>query len=200
MPEQQPKPINFSENTFEFFGPSCKCEVGTTFTQEREERYTFHLYPIDETIYYAYKAEKGLISSKHKSTRKGMEVFPSLLAIKDSNPKSVKAFIENHGFFFPLNSSKHIEIEAEPFLVLVNRLRATVFLMEAIVEANTDYNKILALTLFLLLEPQTNVELSNEDGTFSTYISEIGHYWHNINEIKERELLHDVEGYNVNEE
>lgn len=177
MSEGSPKKVIFAQNDFEFSGTACECKVGNTFTSEGDERHIFYLYPKDEKIYYAYVTGKGLVSSKHESLSQGREVLPELLAIKTNNPKSVKTFIEKHGFFLPLDLNGHIQIEAKPLFEMINRLKATVFLMMAIVEAKADYEKILALTLYLLLSPQTSIKLPDSHEPFLTYQHDMGRVW-----------------------
>lgn len=177
MSEAFPQKVSFAQNNFEFTGTVCECKVGTTFTSEGDERHIFYLYPKDETIYYAYVTDQGLVSSKHESFSQSRKVLPELLAIKTNNPKSVKAFIEKHGFFLPLDLNGHIHIEAQPLFEMINRLKATVFLMMAIVEAKADYEKILALTLYLLLSPQTSIKLPNSHEPFLTCQHDMGRVW-----------------------
>lgn len=177
MSEVSPRKVFFAQNNFNFSVTACKCEVGTTFTSEGDERHIFHLYPKDETIYYAYVTGKGLVSSKHESFSQSKEVLPELLAIKTNNPKSVKAFIEKHGFFLPLDLNGHIQIEEQPLFEIINRLKATVFLMMATAEAKVDYEKILALTLYLLLSPQTHIKLQDGYEPFLTCQHDMGRVW-----------------------
>lgn len=177
MAEVFPKKVSFAQNNFEFSGTACECKVGTTFTSEGDERNIFYLYPKDETIYYAYVAGTGLVSSKHESFSQSREVLPGLLEIKTNNSKSVKAFIEKHGFFLPLDLNGHIHIEAQPLFEMINRLKATVFLMMAIAEAKADYEKILALTLYLLLSPQISIKLPDGHEPFLTCQHDMGRVW-----------------------
>lgn len=177
MSEVFPKKVYFAQNNFDFSGTACECKVGTSFTSEGDERHKFYLYPKDETIYYVYVTDKGLVSSKDKSFSQSKEVMPELLAIKTNNPKSVRVFVEKHGFFLPLDSNGHIQMEAKPLFELIHRLQATVFLMRAIVEAKADYEKILALTLYLLLSPQTSIQLPNSNEPFLTCQHDIGRIW-----------------------
>lgn len=199
MPEE-PKKIIFADCTFVFSSPACKCKVGTTYTPEGCERYVFHLYPKDEVLNFAYVAGKGLVNLKYGSVNKGKDVLSELLSIKSGNPKTIKIFIERHGFLLPIAPKKHSVVEAEPLFELINRLQATVFLMGAIAEAKINYEKILALTLYLLLSPQTSIELENEyDGPYTTCESEIVHYLQNPHEIPWRVLPLEDEAYAMNE-
>jgi hypothetical protein len=188
----------FSDSIFEFSGISCKCEVGNTFTESGDAKYEFYLYPKEEIIYYAYKAGIGLISNKSKNFDGSKEVLPDLLAIKPDEPMPVKKFFETHGYILPLEQNKHTNIRAELLFGLINRLKATVSLMASIVEVDADYEKLLSLTLFLLLEPQIQTNYG-EHGKFESWLSEINSCWHNINNIPERIINHETENYDLSQ-
>lgn len=174
-----PKKIIFEHNIFEFSATACECKIGTNYTPAGDVRHVFYLYPQSCSIYYTYAAGKGLVSSKDKKMGKGREVIPDLLAIKGEDWEGVKAFIERHGFLSPLDFDSHLEVEGEPLLEFFVRLRTTMVLMQAIADENAHYEKILALTLYLLLSPQVKIDLPKGRGQLATCPHEMGQLWNN---------------------
>ena len=181
--------IFFANSTFSFSGASCDCEVDTVHPSKGVQKHIFRLYPSDQMLHYAYKSGQGLVSSKSKDMARGREVLPELLTIKDGDVEGVKTFFMKHGFLLSLDPSEGNSVDAEPLFEFINRLKATVSLMSTIVETNTDYTKMLALTMYLLLSPQTSIELPNWENPFSSYESEMSCYWHNTGKVQERTAL-----------
>lgn len=197
--------ISFANNDFEFSSSACDCEVDITHPSKSVTKYTYRLYPKEDTLHYAYIAGQGLVNKKRKGAARGKDVLADLLAVKDDDSKAVKTFIEEHGFFLPLVPNENNWIESDSLFGLINRLKATVSLLSALGECNANYEKITALTLYLLLTPQFNGELSDGYPKVTTCPHRIGQVWNNTdrtNEIVQRmdvEKFYNEMGYNVND-
>lgn len=165
-----------------FDSVACDCEIGVIPLSKGIIKHMFHLYPRDEKLFFDYKAGKELVNVTKDGPAVDGEVLPDLLAIRDENVEDIKAFIEKHGFFLPLNLSENNSVDAEFLFTLINRLKATVSLMSAL-GANgeaIDYKKIIALTLYLLLAPQINIEFTSGHGQFATCPHDMGRVWSGI--------------------
>jgi hypothetical protein len=184
---------------FEFSLAACDCEVDVTHPSKGVSKYTFRLYPKDELIYYAYIAERGLVSKGRNGAVNGRAVMPDLLAIKDDDAKAVVVFIERHGFFLPLDKNEDNAIDSEQLFGLINRIKATVALMSALGETRTDYKQILALTLHLLLSPTISIQLPNFATAFPTCPHDVGQVWNGVYPINGHMIQSEDAGYNVDE-
>lgn len=171
--------ILFANSTFEFSSYACDCEVDITHPSKGVTRHTYRLYPKEESIYYAYIPKEGLVSKKRKGANNGIAVLQDLLAIKDDDSKAVKTFIEKHGFFMALDVNENNSIDSDILFGLINRLKATISLMSAIGENKTSYEKIIALSLYLLLTPQLSIKLSDGNKKTTTCPHKIGQIWNN---------------------
>lgn len=184
--------IFFANSAFRFSSSDCDCEVDILHPSKGVTKHIYRLYPKEDMLYYAYIAKQGLVSKKRNGAVEGRSVLPDLLAIKDDDSKAVKAFIEKHGFFLPLDPNENNSVESDPLFGLINRLKATVSLMSALGEVTIDYKQVIALTMYLLFTPQTSINLDNGyDGPFYTCPHEAGYVWQNIDSISE--LIRQVE-------
>ena len=198
MPEFSQK-IFYANSDFEFASVACDCEVDVTHPSKGVTKHIFRLYPKEDTIYYAYIAERGLVSKNKDGALNGRAVLPDLLAIQNGDAKAVKAFIEQHGFFLPLDPNEDNAIDAELLFGLINRLKATVALMSALGEPKTDYKRVLGLTLYLLLSSTIEIQLPNFQSPFYTCIHDVGQAWNGVYVINESVLRVEDVGYNVDE-
>lgn len=191
------KPSKKSIFTNIFDSIACDCEVDTIHPVKGVTKNIIRLYPKDYKHSYAYKNGKELISINADGATFGRAVLPDFLAIKDD--KTIKSFIERHGYPFPFEPNGDNSVESESFFSFLHRLDSTVNLMAALGEGGNDYKKILALTLYLLLTPQTSIEFKNGWEPFCTCYHEIGYVWNNLNVVSERTLHQENETYNIEE-
>ena len=198
MPELSQK-IFHANSDFEFSSLACDCEVDVTHPSKGVTNHTFRLYPKSDVIYYAYIAGRGLVSKSRDGAVDGRAVLPDLLAIKDDDANAAEKFIEQHGFFLPLDPNADNAIDADQLFGLVDRLKATVTLMSALGEPKLDYKQILALTLYLLLSPTISIQLPNYETPFPTCTHEVGQVWNGVYAINENILRSEDVGYNVDE-
>ena len=172
---------------FKFTNMACDCEVDITRPSKGIIYHIFRLYPRDDVIDFVYTNKQGLVNKKYSTAGRRNAVLFDLLAIKDGDTKAVKKYIEKYGFFLPLDPNGNNSIESECLFVLINRLQATVSLMLTLSKKKMNYEQVLALTMYLLLSPQTKIGLPPyENEPFCTYEHEMGYYWHNTISISER--------------
>jgi len=194
------KKETYTISHFEFSLPSCECEVDKIHPSKGIVKHIFHLYPSDDVIRFMYVSGQGLVGKKSNTSR-SCAVLPDMLSIKNGDIKGLQQFLEKYGFFLRLLSNESVSVDAEHLFGLINRISATVSLMSAL--TTTNYNQILSLTMYLLLSPEIHIKLPDESNPFTSYVSELGYYFSNINEIPECKLHpepssgHVGEGYHI---
>lgn len=129
---------NFISGGIVFNSIACDCEIGVTPLSKGRAKHVFHLYPKDERLQFNFKAGKELINASNGKQGAGRAVLPDLLAIRDGNMEDAKTFIENHGYFLPLNHTGNNLIDAESMFRLINRLKATFNLLAALSESEKN--------------------------------------------------------------
>ena len=189
----------FDNHGFNFTVAACDCEVDHFHPSKGTIKRTFHLYPKDNKYDYAYMAGHGLVNR----TNKNRAVMPELLAIKNGDVDAVEAFIKQYGFILPLNPDGYNSIDSEHIFTLINRLKATVALISALRERKINCEKIMSLTMYLLLSPQIGTGLPSKDNQIITSYHEMGDIWHNIRSVEKRNLETEDEavhqGFNIDD-
>lgn len=191
--------ITQANSEFRFASYSCECLVDVSHQTRNTKKFTFRLYPKSEPIYYAYIAGKGIVSKNRSRATDGRAVLPDLLLIENGDVDKLKGFIERHGFFLPIDKNTDSSIDAEMLFRLIDRIKATVNLMSAIGEPNTDYMKLLSLTLYLLVSPVVSIDLSNYESPFISCPHDLGQVWNKPYSINENLIRDDDVGYNTDE-
>ena len=186
--DEQSQRVFHANSSFEFTSHGCDCEVDVAHPSKGIKKYTFRLYPKTDVIYYAYISGRGLVSKRRDGTLNGHSILPDLLAIKEGDVDAVKSFIEQHGFFLPLDPNEDNAIDAELLFCLINRLKAVTSLMCALGEPIIDSKRVLALTLFLLLAETTEIQMPNYESPFPTCSHELTQIWNGVYAINEVNL------------
>lgn len=73
-------------------------------------------------------------------------------------------FFETYGFLLPIQSDEYESIDANLLIEIVNRIKSTLYLMNAIA-GQKDYKRILVHTSYLLYTPQISLNLSEVEYT-----------------------------------
>ena len=182
----------FSYDNIRFNSAAYDCDISTIPQSRGQKKHAFYLFPNNDTLFFSFRDGKELINCGD-----GRTVLPDLLAIKDGDVDDVKAFIERHGFLLPLAPSAEDSVAAVLLFALINRLKATVSLMSAFAEGGKtfDYKKIMALTMYLLLTPQTSIELVGCKEPYQTCPHGMSHIWRNTNFINEHGAAVTFEEY-----
>ena len=176
MPANSEKTIH-TIGSFEFEVAACDCGIEKFEHPEGRgtDRHTIHLYPKDEVIRHFYRIGKGLINEKYRYKDNEKGALMDFLRIDDD--ASIKEFIEKHGFFLALDPTKEYEMDVKSLFVLINRLKATISLIMALSMHDKNYEKIMSLTLYLLLTPQVCFDYKNGSVPFSTCLHKAGEIW-----------------------
>jgi len=174
----------FANSEFKFTASACECLVDKTHPAKGVVKHTFRLYHKEGKINYAYMAGTGLISKKYGGSGDDRAVLPDLMVIKEGDAEAVQAFIERHGFLFPLSPGWDLSIESDDLFGLIYRLQATVELLTALGDVKTDYKRILALTLYLLLTPQINFDAQSY-GSFHSCNHVMSQVWNGTYQVDE---------------
>ena len=191
------KKINFANSEYQFDAFACDCKINTEYLSKDKTTHIFSLFPKDEKHYFAYMAEKGLISLPLKGSYDGKAVMPELLGIKEGDVNSVAKFIQEHGFLLPLCADKNNQIKSDLFFGLIKRLKATIELIASLGNGKNDYAKIVSLTLYLLLSPQMCIELTTQENPFYTCDFQMSYIWNNVDEINELKIMQEDVNYSI---
>lgn len=114
---------------------------------------------VHQPLKFSYMPQKGLNLSGNAGGVIQSNVLGRLLAIKDRDIDAHIQFFQQYGFLVPIGTEEYESIEATQIMEFVNRIKATVMLMNAIA-GQRNYNNIVILTSYLLFSDPIEIPLS----------------------------------------
>lgn len=158
----------FLGNEFEFRSKQCKCYRDVQNLVPGEDPITTLKLVADETLplLFSYVRKDGLDLTGENGGVIDRNILGKLLTINDDKVDGYINFIENYGFFFPISSSEYESIDSKTLIEIVNRVKATLRLMNALGGA-VDHRSILINATYLLYAKPIEICLST--GNYRSY-------------------------------
>lgn len=150
----------FLNNMFECDGYTCHCEKDIeNVAPGIPPKTTLKLYcELDKPLLFSYAPRAGLNLTGIAGGVIEKNILGKLLAIPDGDIDKHIEFFETYGFLLPIQSNEYESIDADVLIEIVNRIKATLYLMNAIA-GQKDYKRILIYTAYLLYKPQITLNL-----------------------------------------
>lgn len=114
---------------------------------------------VHQPLKFSYMPQKGLNLSGNAGGVIQSNVLGKLLAIKDGDIDAHIQFFQQYGFLVPIGTEEYESIEAAQIMEFVNRIKATVKLMNAIA-GQKNYKNIVIMTAYLLFSDPIEIPLS----------------------------------------
>jgi len=108
---------------------------------------------------FSYMPQKGLNLSGNAGGVIQPNVLSKLLAIKDGDIDAHIQFFQQFGFLVPIGTVDYESVETTQIIEFVNRIKATVRLMNAIA-GQINYKNIVIMSAYLLFSDPIEIELS----------------------------------------
>lgn len=159
----------FMNSLFEYDSYSCKFEKDIeNVAPGQPPRTTLKLIAQhDQPIHFSYSPQKGLNLSGSAGGILSENILGKLLSIPDGDIDAHIAFFSDYGFLYPVSKTDYEAVEAHTLMEFVNRIKATVTLMNSIA-AKKNYANILIGTAYLLYAKPITMHLST--GNYSTCV------------------------------
>ena len=122
----------------------------------------------NKPILFSYIAKNGLARIAPNGTIEENNILGTLIALPGKNPSELHNFFRRNGFLFRVSTTEYESINAETLYELLNRIKATVELMTAVNEIQKDYQKILHLTLYLMLSTPVHIDIASLTTPYET--------------------------------
>lgn len=131
---------------------------------------------VHQPLRFSYMPQKGLNLSGKAGGVIQANVLGKLLAIKDGDIDSHIRFFQQFGFLIPISTEDYEAVEATQIMEFINRIKATVKLMNAIA-GQINYKNIVIMATYLLFSEPIEIELSTGNLTscphrFTQYLRE----------------------------
>ena len=147
-----------------FFGCenlACECQKDIVNVAPGVEPHTTLKICADvrQPLKFSYMPQKGLNLSGNAGGVIHSNVLGKLLAIKDGDIDAHIQFFQQYGFLVPIGTEEYESVEAKQIMEFVNRIKATVKLMNAIA-GQKNYKNIVIMTSYLLFSDPLEIPLS----------------------------------------
>lgn len=115
---------------------------------------------VHQPLKFSYMPQKGLNLSGNAGGVIQANVLGKLLAIKDGDIDSHIQFFQQFGFLVPISTEVYESVDATQIMEFVNRIKATVKLMNAIA-GQINYKNIVIMAAYLLFSDPIEIALSS---------------------------------------
>ena len=180
---------DFEYDAFSYQGFSCFCGVDTINIAPGVIQQSLKIQENSNSpLYFAYGGATGLCRTTFTGSIRQENVLGELLRIHPNNIDDLTSFFQTNGYFFRTNQNTYEAIDIEKVWSIINRLKATVFLMSEIDSTRPDYAKMLHLALFLLLEPTVSIPVQKASKPYVTHKHSV------IIELEKASSLPEIDG------
>lgn len=152
----------FLNTMFEFDGFGCCCAKDTeNVAPDEPPKTTLKLYTdISKPLHFSYAAKAGLNLTGKAGGVIAQNILGKILALPTGDIDKHIAFFQSYGFLLPLSTQEYESVDADILLEVVNRIKATIRLMNAI--GKRDYKKLLVHATYLLFSPVQKINTTSE--------------------------------------
>ena len=152
----------FLNTMFEYDGFGCCCAKDTeNVAPDEPPKTTLKLYTdASKALRFSYVAKSGLCLTGKAGGVIDQNILGKLLSLPTGDIDKHIEFFKTYGFLVPLSSEEYESVDADVLLEVVNRIKATIRLMNAI--GKRDYKKMLIHATYLLFAPVQQITTSVE--------------------------------------
>lgn len=156
----------FLNNMFECDSYACHCEKDIeNVAPGMPPKTTLKLHSeVDKYLRFSYAPRVGLNLTGTAGGTIAKNILGKLLATADGDIDKHIEFFKTYGFLLPIRSDEYESIDADVLIEIINRIKSTIYLMNAIA-GQKDYKCILLYTAYLLYRPQISLTLSEVEYT-----------------------------------
>lgn len=151
-------PEIFLNTMFEYDGYSCLCVKDIeNVAPDMPQKTTLKLYAdMSNPLHFSYSSKAGLNLTGKSGGVIERNILGKILALPSGNIDKHIEFFETYGFLLPLSCDEYESVDATTLLEVVNRIRATIRLMNAI--SKKDYENMVVHATYLLFSPVMHID------------------------------------------
>lgn len=149
-----------SNTMFGFDGYGCKCVKDTeNVAPGQPPRTTLKMYDdLSKPLSFSYVGGEGLNLTGAGGGLIKKNILGMLLALPENDSDALISFFESFGFLIPLSSEEYESADVDDLFKVINRVKATIHLMNAIGKKN--YRSVLVNIVYLLYSPQIKIKFT----------------------------------------
>lgn len=181
----------FLNNQFECRNYVCKCDKDIeNVVPGAEPKTTLKIYSdLSQPLDFSYVSGDGLDLTSKNGGVLTKNILGKLLSLKKDDVNAHIKFIETYGFLLPVSCDSYESIDADAFMAVVNRIKATVVLMNALA-GEVNYKNILIFTTYLLYSSQATLQTTY--GEYSTCVHQFTEYLESYNDFPDMQFNQEI--------
>lgn len=189
----------FMSSLFEYDSYTCKFEKDIeNVAPGQPPRTTLKLIAQqDQPIHFSYAPQKGLNLSGSAGGALVENILGKLLAIPDGDIDAHIAFFTDYGFLYPVSQAEYEAVDANVLMELVNRIKATVMLVNSIAAKKNYTNILIGMTYLLYSEPITIHLSTGEYGTCVHEFTSLVHSYSQFPDMSRNQEVFDTKKFSV---
>ena len=117
---------------------------------------------VSQEIRYAFSGEYGLCITTPFGSIQTKDLLGKFVSLPDNDAEAVFDFFQEYGYLFPVQKDDEPIVDLAMLMDIISRLKATMLLQSLLGEVKRDYEKILHLTLYLLLSGKVEMKLGSK--------------------------------------
>ena len=160
----------YENNLFRFDNSPCNCAVDThNIAPNQPPETVIKVQSISgEKIQFAFAPTEGLVRLGNKGALIEKNLLGKLIEVKNGDTKALFNYFERNGFLFNISDISYEPIDTPKMFELIRRLRTTVELLSALGAIKKDYQRILGLSLYLILSNPIEITFSSMHTPYRT--------------------------------
>ena len=179
----------FDMDYFSYEGYKSYCGVDVNNVSPGIVEYTLKVQACrEEKIYLAFSGEKGLCRTTATGSMQQENLLGALVSLPSGDVNEFTNYFKNNGFLFRVSDSNYESIRLKDVETIIERIKATVLLMDELELSNVDYKRVAFLSAYLLLGPEASIKLSTMSHEYATCKHTI------IREIENAFQLPEIDG------
>lgn len=117
---------------------------------------------VNQELHYAFSGEYGLCLTTPFGSIQTKDLLGKFVSLPDNDAEAVFGFFQDYGYLFPVQKDDEPVVDLTALVEVISRLKATMLLQSLLGEVEQDYEKILHLTLYLLLSGRVEMKLGSK--------------------------------------
>lgn len=182
-----------TENMFTLTGNACDCMTDIEHLSKTDVKEMLKLKSRpDMPLKFSFAPEKGLVRLSPAGSIVDEHILSGLISLPEGGKKKLEDFFEKNGFFLPISEENLETVDINAVWGVANRVKAAVLLMSELEAPEKDYNKILSLVLYLLMEPPAVIKVLAYEESYTSADHPFSNAYNNTSQIPEANGIKDA--------
>lgn len=155
--------FNLGTDYFSFVGQKCYFEVQKNDNEQIDSKNVLTISSNNyEKKYFSFSGNDGLCLTTEFGSIIQPNILEKFLSLPSNSAKALLQFFDEYGYFFKITPNESNIVDFNQLIQVTYHIKAALLLMNALQNTTIDYEKVLHLTLFLLLSPKIKMRVTEK--------------------------------------